>query len=284
MKNEKYSFVKMSGAGNDFIVMDKKLNPSLKLTPEIVRKLCDRRNGIGADGVITINDSVKLDFQMEYFNADGSSGALCGNGARCAIKYAEISGRIRNGNTKFSSNEVLYSGKILDSNKVLLKLNEPVDERLNFTIEAANQLLKVSYIDTGAPHVIIEISDLLNPAVYKPYSSLDEIPVEVIGREIRYLKEFSPKGTNVNFIKIADNKIYIRTYERGVEAETLACGTGSVAAAVISFRKGKLKPPVSLITRGKDELIVDFNYKNLSNLSLIGPVRLTFTGEIPIYT
>ncbi|HVO75529.1 MAG TPA: diaminopimelate epimerase [Ignavibacteriaceae bacterium] len=285
---EKIYFIKMSGAGNDFIVFDRKKNPGLSLNPELIQKFCDRRNGIGADGVIAISDSNEQNFVMDYYNADGSFGALCGNGARCAVKYAEFSGRLNNGTAKFLSNSILYSGKVLGRDDVQVYLNPPSKYKNGFKIKAANQLITACYVDTGAPHVIVKIEDVLKDTknLASSYDNLDEIPVYEIGREIRYLKDFAPEGTNVNFIKIKDGKIHIRTYERGVESETLACGTGAVAAAYTGFVNEKLIPPVYLKTRGGDELIVDFKKEGnkIREVSLTGPAKIIFSGEISLNT
>jgi len=283
---EKISFIKMSGAGNDFVVIDKNTNPAFVLEQNIIQKLCNRRNGVGADGVITISNSAEYDFEMEYFNADGSTGSLCGNGARCAIKFAENSSRIKNKKTHFLSNSVPFTGEVLDENIIKFDFNPPTKLKFNFKIKAGGQLMNACFADTGSPHVVIKIEDVLqNPNDLKSnYSEIDKFPVYQLGREIRYLNEFSPGGTNVNFIKIVDNKIYIRTYERGVEDETLACGTGSTAAAIISHVTDKLESPITLISHGLDELKVDFNIENqkINNLSLTGPAKIIFSGYIYI--
>jgi diaminopimelate epimerase len=283
---EKFSFYKMCGAGNDFILVDKNINPGFVPDKYIIKKICSRRYGIGADGVITVSDSSSYDFIMEYFNADGSTGSLCGNGARCAVKFAGLSGRIKHQITEFLSNGVAYSGNILNENEIRFFFNPPQKLKCNFKIKAFNQLINASYIDTGSPHVVIKIEDVLkNPANPKLfYEDLDNFPVIELGREIRYHKDFEPEGANINFIKLIEGKIHIRTYERGVEDETLACGTGSTAAAVISSSLFNLKPPLSLITRGGEELIVDFEIEGqqIKNLSLTGPALVTFTGEFTL--
>lgn len=278
---QKISFAKMSGAGNDFILIDKYSHHDLVLSNDIIKKLCDRHNGIGADGLITISGSEKYDFDMEYFNADGSTGSLCGNGARCAISFA--SGRLGiNNKVSFLSNGVTYSGEII-GDQILFYFNEPRNMKTNFKVKAAGQLINAHYIDTGSPHIVINISEIAkdssNPA--DCYVNIDDVPVYSLGREIRYLSEFSPNGTNVNFIDPDEGKLFIRTYERGVENETLSCGTGSAASAIISFLNGEVKPPVTLITRGRDELIVNFKFedKKIKELSLTGPVKTSFTGE-----
>ncbi len=283
---EKISFKKMSGAGNDFIVIDKNINPAFSLDSKLIQKLCDRRNGVGADGVITISNSKAYDFEMEYFNADGSTGSLCGNGARCAIKFADSSRRIKSGRTQFLSNSVQYTGEVLTEDIIKFDFNPPAKLKYNFKVKAGGQLINACYADTGSPHVVIKINDVLKNIHDQKsgYENIDGFPVFNLGREIRNLKEFSPAGTNVNFIKIVDKRIYIRTYERGVEDETLACGTGSTAAAIISYVTDKLEAPISLITRGGDELLVDFKVENqkIKNLSLTGPAKIIFSGEVLI--
>lgn len=283
---KKISFYKMSGAGNDFIVIDKNINSGFVPDQNIVQKICNRRYGVGADGVITVADSNSYDFDMQYFNADGSTGSLCGNGARCAIKFADLSGRIKHGTAKFLSNGVAYTGMVLNETQIKFFFNPPQKLKYNFKVKAFNQLINACYVDTGSPHVVIKIDDvLINPANPKLfYEDLNNFPVFELGREIRYHKDFAPEGANINFIKLVEGKIHIRTYERGVEDETLACGTGSTAAAVIGSSLFNLNPPVSLITRGGDELIVNFKTENqnIKDLSLTGPALVTFTGEFTI--
>jgi len=281
---KKISFIKMSGAGNDFIVINKDNYPELGFNNLAVKKLCDRRNGIGADGLITIAGSDdQYDFIMNYYNSDGSTGSLCGNGARCAVRFANYSGVAQNKSVKFLSNNVEYSGSILSEDLTLVNFNPPAIMNLNLNIQAAGQSVKCSFIDTGSPHVVINIGDVLADPADKNsfYNDLNSFPVLQIGREIRYLHDFSPGGTNVNFIKVQDKKVFIRTYERGVENETLSCGTGSVAAALVSKFLYDLNLPVSLSTRGGDYLTVDFKSEghDISGLSLSGPAKITFTGE-----
>lgn len=281
-----YYFTKLSGAGNDFILFDSKLNPDLDVNPLFISKICDRRNGIGADGVILFNDSHDLDFTMKYFNADGSTGSLCANGARCSLHYAYKTNRIGNNNVLFLSNGIQYHGKVLKEELIQFFLNEPENLKTNFKIKAAGQLIAASFINTGSPHVVIKISDVLKVPnqIHSNTFSIDDFPVYEIGKEIRYSKDFAPQGTNVNFIELSGDVIKIRSYERGVENETLACGTGSVASAIISFIQDKLQPPVKLIAKSGDELIVDFKVEDnrFMNLALTGPAKIIFKGEITI--
>jgi diaminopimelate epimerase len=279
---QKISFAKMSGAGNDFILIDKNTYHNLILSDDSIQRLCDRHNGIGADGIITVSDSRDYDFVMEYFNADGSTGSLCGNGARCAMNFAASRSNLSN-KVRFLSNGVEYTGEILSDQKTRFYFNPPENLKMNIKFKAAGQLISADYIDTGSPHVVIDINKIAKDAS-KPslcYDDINEVPVYAIGKEIRYLPEFAPVGTNVNFINVRDEKLHIRTYERGVENETLSCGTGSAASALISFFKDELSPPVTLLTYGGDELIVDFKFEDekIKELSLTGPVKTSFIGE-----
>lgn len=273
----------MSGAGNDFVVIDRGLNPGLVLNPAMVKMLCDRRNGIGADGVITIDDSNDYDFLMEYYNADGTTGSLCGNGARCAVKFAGNSGRIKEGKTRFLSNGSEYHGEVLGPDVVKFYFGVPCNLKLNLELNAGGRKINGAFVDTGSPHVVIDISGILKDPGQpgSNYRDINDVPVFELGREIRNLPEFAPGGTNVNFFSFEKGRIYIRTFERGVEDETLACGTGNAAAALILNRVKNIPPPVKLITRGGDELTVDFSAgkEEINDLTLTGPVKVVFTGE-----
>jgi len=278
----KINFSKLSGAGNDFIVIDGDEEKSLEVNPALIKKLCHRRNGIGADGLIIVKKIDDADFTMHYFNADGSTGSLCGNGARCAIKFAHLTGKFSSSQTRFISNGEMFSGEVVNSEIVKFYLNPSKKIKFNFKIKIFGQLINACYADTGSPHVVIKICDVLEDvSQHKSFYTLEEFPVLELGKAIRYHNDFMPSGTNVNFIEIKENEIFIRTYERGVEDETLACGTGSTAAAIVASVTDNLKPPIKLITRGGDMLSVDFKYEknNFYNLSLTGPAKVIFTGS-----
>jgi len=275
----------MSGAGNDFIVIDKSLNSGISLSNGLITRLCDRRNGIGADGVILISNSNGYDFAMDYYNADGSTGTLCGNGARCSILFANNSGKLNGKKIRFLSNDIVYSGELLENGLIKFNLNQPGEIRKEINVKSMGRNIPASYIHTGSPHVVISFNDLLGKLNDKiSEKSFDKFPVVQIGREIRNLSGFAPGGTNVNFTNIINNEVHIRTYERGVEDETLACGTGSVAAAIISHLKFNFQSPVTLITRGREKLIVNFSVENgkFDDLSLTGPAKEIYKGEISI--
>lgn len=280
---KKYSFVKMNGAGNDFIVFNKDEVIDLQFAASLIKKLCDRRFGIGADGVITVAKSETYDFEMEYFNADGTTGTLCGNGARCAIQFAEKFNISKGKSVKFLSNGVNFSGKVLDDGFIRFNLNSPDSLKENFFINVSGAEVNTNFINTGSPHVVFFLDD---PTIRKSnlsseFISIDDFPVYSFGKEVRYLNTFAPAGTNVNFLEIRNSEIYIRTYERGVEDETLACGTGSVASAIITFLQKQIPPPLTLVTRGGDKLIVDFSTEGtiIKNVSLTGPAKINFSGE-----
>lgn len=281
---EKISFVKMSGAGNDFIVIDSDSFPNLKnvLSQTVINKLCNRRFGIGADGLILVENSNDSDFQMNYFNADGSEGTLCGNGARCAIRFAEFSGRIKNIKTEFYSGSERFSGEIVDNKNITFYLNEPSNVTTDLLLKIDNENFNVMFADTGSPHVVININSSKEFLSKKyNYNSITDFPVLEFGKLIRDNEKFSPEGTNVNFIQIKNDEILIRTYERGVEDETLACGTGSVASAILSHKIYRLNPPVKLSTAGGEKLIVNFSFSEngYKNLSLTGIAEIIFSGE-----
>ncbi len=276
----------MNGAGNDFIVIDKTKNKTVSFTKTNIINLCNRRKGIGADGVIMLSSSKSSNFLMEYFNSDGSSGSLCGNGARCAIQYASDSDKFKNAKAIFNANDEIFSGEVLKNGLVRFDLKSPTRVKLNFRIKASSQLIKSNFADTGSPHVVIEIEDVLaHPKdLNSRYRNIENFPVSEIGREIRYHKDFLPSGANVNFIQVKNDTLHIRTYERGVENETLACGTGSVAAAIIASVIKNLKSPIKIITKGNDELVVEFQRigERFEKVALSGPVKTVFSGEFDL--
>ncbi|MBN1638489.1 MAG: diaminopimelate epimerase [Ignavibacteriales bacterium] len=275
---KKIIFTKLNGAGNDFILLDERLNSKLEIKPKIIKKLCQRRTSIGADGVLVISALAGYDFELKYYNADGYEGSLCGNGSRCAIHYANTSGRLKDNKTKFLCSGVEYSGEIIGDELVKFNLNKPNEIKQNIEVNIDNKKFICDFIDNGSPHLIVNYDRLKFNDDFNKFSAIE------VGKKFRYADYFKPKGTNVNFVKLEGDKILLRTYERGVEDETYACGTGSVASAMISYLKYNLQPPVKVITKNGNELLVDFKYVGniFLAVSLTGPAKIDFEGQIII--
>jgi diaminopimelate epimerase len=261
----------MSGAGNDFILIDNRAG-DIHLDRGQIAHLCNRHRGIGADGILLIEKAANhADFRMRYFNADGGEAEMCGNGARCfarfANKVAEAGDKI-----SFETPAGVISAELVDD-LVTLQMTEPSDLRLDIKLPVANENKSVHFINSGVPHVVILVS------------RIDDVDVRREGSATRYHKMFSPRGANVNFIeKRGLKKIAVRTYERGVEDETLACGTGIVASALIFAATENTNGPIAVIARGGDELSVGFEKtgNQFRHVTLTGPAEFIFEGTIEI--
>ena len=264
-------FTKMNGAGNDFILFDNR-TADIDLDRNQIAHLCDRHRGIGADGILLLEKpTYRADFRMRYFNANGGEAEMCGNGARCFARFANKVGG-QQGKISFETPAGVISAE-LKGGLVTLRMTEPTDLRLNVDLSMAAENRTVHFINSGVPHVVI------------PVAKIDNADVRGEGAAIRYHKVFSPNGTNVNFIeKLGPNKIAIRTYERGVENETLACGTGIVASALIFAASENCEGPVTVLARGGDELQVSFEktQDRFRNVTLTGPAEFVFEGTIEI--
>jgi diaminopimelate epimerase len=264
-------FAKMNGAGNDFILIDNRAG-DIHLGRAQITFLCDRHRGIGADGILLLEKpGNRADFRMRYFNADGGEAEMCGNGARCFARFANKVAAAKK-EISFETQAGVISAE-LKGDLVTLQMTDPTDLRLNVTLSVAAKFKDVHFTNSGVPHVVI------------PVATVDHVDVPGDGAAIRYDKLFSPGGTNVNFIeKRGPDKIAIRTYERGVEDETLACGTGIVASALIFAAIENCQGPVTVLARGGDELQVDFDKSDgvFRNVTLTGPAEFAFEGEIEI--
>jgi diaminopimelate epimerase len=264
-------FTKMNGAGNDFILLDNRAG-DIHLDRSQIARLCDRHRGIGADGILLIEKaSNRADFRMRYFNADGGEAEMCGNGARCFARFTNKIARAQGKISVETPAGVIAADLVGDL--VTLQMTEPTDLRLNIKLPVTDENKIVHFINSGVPHVVI------------PLPQIDDIDVRREGSAIRRHKMFSPKGANVNFIqKRGANKIAVRTYERGVEDETLACGTGVVASALIFAAIEKVNGPITVIARGGDELQVGFEKRNnqFRDVTLTGPAEFVFEGTIEI--
>ena len=254
----KLSFHKFDGAGNDFVVVDNR-DGSFRLGTDEIARLCHRRFGVGADGLMTLDAaSDGFDFEMRYYNSDGRLGSMCGNGGRCIAAFAHVLGLGRE--LRFEAFDGLHDATIQlwDTDRRLGIVNlgmRPV------AADSVRRCLDGWFLDTGSPHYVQRVDDL------------EHFDVVGEGRSIRHLADHFPEGTNVDFIEdLPDGRLMVRTYERGVEDETWACGTGVTAAAIVSGNR-------SLVTRGGD-FRVSFNPTGsaYNNIRLIGPVSLNYTG------
>jgi diaminopimelate epimerase len=266
----KIPFMKMSGSGNDFILIDHR-EPFLKEEglKDLVRKVCQRRISVGADGLILIERSQKADFKWRFYNADGSEAEMCGNGGRCVARFAYLKG-IAGPSLKFETLAGILSARV-DGKRVKLQMTKPFGLNLDETLLIDGKKQAFSSINTGVPHAVLFVEDL---------EGVDIVP---IGRAIRFHSHFSPNGTNVNFIRLEKgSQLSIRTYERGVEDETLACGTGAVASALIAAFKGFVKSPVSMKTRGGEVLTVHFDIeaKEVKKVFFEGDVHIIYEAEM----
>jgi diaminopimelate epimerase len=261
----------MQGSGNDFIVIDNRQSIFPRENrPELVAKLCRRATGIGADGLILIENDPYADFLWQFYNADGSEAEMCGNGGRCAARFAYLN--------RITSVEMVFTtlaGSIraqVDHDKVKLEMPRPFGLRRQLTLDGAGSSEKVDFINTGVPHAVIKVS-----------GELDAVDIDGRGARIRYHQEFAPAGTNVNFFVVNDEHcLSIRTYERGVEGETLACGTGSVAAALMAAAAGQVTSPTKVITRSGESLTIYYKKENetFTEVFLEGGAVIVYRGVI----
>ena len=270
-------FTKMTGAGNDFVLIDN-MNRTLPIDwPTFAPVACNRRYGIGADGLLVLEPSSQASFTMRYFNADGSEGGMCGNGGRCAAQYFMRTEALKD--VRFEALNYIYSARQL-GDRVELKMKDPSGLNSNVLIDVLGERVRVHWIDTGAPHAILFKDELTETSL----RMLNASGMNEIGKIIRYHPAFSPGGTNVDLVEVnGDGSISMRTYERGVEDETLACGTGAVAcSAIVALLKGAI-PPVSVQTRSNEILKVNFTLRGdrVSGVTLEGSARPVFSGQFP---
>lgn len=276
-------FTKMSGTGNDFIIVD---NRELRIAKGemagLAKRLCHRQFSVGADGMIFIENTAGADFRWQFYNGDGSEAEMCGNGARCAARYAFTKG-IAKKHMRFATLAGLIEAEMVGHN-VKIRLTQPTNIVLGRSIEIDGEERQIHSINTGVPHAVHFVSDNA------------ETPVKKWGRLIRHHRLFEPAGTNVNFVQLPENELHVRTYERGVEDETLACGTGAVASALIAALHGHVTSPVKVRTTGGDELRIHFTLLDLgedpessaalrheqriAEVFLEGPASLVYEGEL----
>jgi diaminopimelate epimerase len=262
--------MKMSGSGNDFILIDhRKPLLDVRLMKKFVQKVCRRRTSVGADGIIFIERSKKADFKWRFFNADGSEAEMCGNGGRCAARFAFLKG-IAGSSLTFEALAGILSAQV-NGRCVKLEMTKPYGLRLDEKISVEGEKLTISSINTGVPHGVLFL---------EKFKGVDVVSM---GRVIRNHPHFAPKGTNANFVRVENkSRLSVRTYERGVEDETLACGTGAVASALIAAYKGLVKSPVSIKTSGGEMLTVHFEIEagEVRKVFFEGDVHIIYEGEM----
>lgn len=263
------SFVKYAAAGNDFIVTDNR-GGFVKNGASAAKKLCDRKFGVGADGLLLLESSRKADVRMRIFNPDGSQADMCGNGVRCLAHFAVDLGAAESRLLIETGAGLIHAD--VRGMTVKAKLTEPKDLRADVDVRINGKTERVQFINTGVPHAVI-----VEPA-------LEKADVSGRGRAVRYHQAFAPYGTNVNFVRVGLKQIEVRTYERGVEGETLACGTGSTASALVAARMKGLRSPVNVKTTGGEMLKVYFrrNGENFEEVYLEGPVKKIFEGSVSL--
>jgi diaminopimelate epimerase len=280
-------FTKAEGAQNDFVIVGGSENDlNTRERSQFSQQVCHRRKGVGADGTIFIVPSETHDFTMEFYNPDGSFGSMCGNGGRCAALYAQRKG-IAGTVMRFETLGKSYRAEVR-GNDVKLFFPPPEIIESPLCLQFGDQQLAGHFVDTGAPHLVILLDE--NVAVLP--GALDDLDVQGIGRALRMHQRFQPAGTNVNFIGASPSgEIHIRTFEKGVETETEACGTGNLASALVLNLIRKLAPPIRLRTHGGDILSAGFDLPETpysgnpsayfsKGLFLAGPAHLVFEGEI----
>ena len=265
-------FYKMNGAGNDFIVIDN-LELDINLSKEEIEALCDRHRGIGADGLLAVEPAEgDADYKFRYYNADGGEAEMCGNGARCFGRFtAHLTSEVKERVT-FETIAGVLSAEMVGED-VKIEMSDPFDLELKTECEIEG-IGEVDFVNTGVPHAVVKTE------------AIEKVDVVKYGAEIRYHERFTPNGTNVNFYSIVDeNHIAIRTYERGVEGETLACGTGMCACALMHHLSTGAASPISVDVAGGDTLEIGFKKQEdgtFTDVTLSGPADFVFEGDVQL--
>jgi diaminopimelate epimerase len=260
-------FVKMHGAANDFVVVDHR-QPLLPEPPdEVIRRLCDRRRGVGADGVLLLERDPELDFAMRYYNADGAAAEYCGNGARCLARFALEHGLGHGGLVRFRSAAGVQEACRAAGNEIELHFGRVAPPGDAETLDAVGRSFTGRRVRVGVPHFVTAVA------------AVEPVPVAVWGEALRRHPRFAPAGTNVDFVaRIGPGAVAMRTFERGVEAETLACGSGAIASALCVAQEGE-RSPVRILTAGGDALVVSFAAVGSDlDVRLTGPAEVAFRG------
>jgi len=260
-------FWKMSGAGNDFILIDNR-DGQIAANDQagFAKAVCRRQLSVGADGLILIENSATADFCWRFYNADGSAAEMCGNGARCAARFAFLNG-ITGASMRFETIAGTIAATV-EGDRAKVNMTEPKDLEIDMTVDLDGRPLTVSRVNTGVPHAVVPVDDL------------EAVDIKGLGRRLRFHPAFGPAGTNVNFVHRQERLLSVRTYERGVEDETLACGTGCTAVAIVAAAKWGLTSPVSLTVRSGSRLRIFFTATDGSFRDVVmeGDARIIYKG------
>ena len=264
------SFTKMHGAGNDFIIVDNRSKTFPSKAIEWMQRIGTRKTGIGCDGFVLIERPKEVgNFRMRFFNPDGHEAEMCGNGARCVARFA-FDRDIAPARMSFETVAGLIKAEVLEDGQVCIALPPPSRWDEDLVIPEIMGDVKGHWITSGVPHLVFPVDDL------------KRFEVVLKGRKLRWHKLFQPAGTNADFFAVEDDGVLgIRTYERGVENETLACGTGMIATALCAYRMGVVRPPVTLRCAGGDRLVVDFSMNKITEVKLTGPAVYVYEGSLP---
>ena len=279
MAERRISFFKMTGSGNDFIIIDNRsLGMSVEDGRELARLACRRKVSAGADGLILIENDPEVDFQWRFFNADGSEAEMCGNGSRCAARFVYLTGIVHKEKVSFRTLAGIIEAEI-NGERVKVHMTQPhgLETDIRLPLEEGEPL-RLHYINTGVPHVVLFV---------EKEPELADLDVFNLGRTLRFHPRFQPAGSNADFAFVHDaHNLSIRTYERGVEAETLACGTGAIASALVAAAKGFVASPVQVKPRSGENLIIHFDTISrdggvgFSDVCLEGDAKVVYDGHL----
>ena len=266
-------FTKMNGAGNDFVVLDNR-SRQFSLDGKTIARLCDRHRGVGADGLLAVEPAEgQADFRMRYYNADGGEAEMCGNGARCFARYSARLMPEKPASLSFETQAGVIVAKP-EGDRVSLDMGRPTDHRAPQVFDLGGASHEIHFLNPGVPHAVVFVENV------------EKVDVQNLGRTIRRHEAFAPKGTNANFAQALDqNHLVLRTYERGVEGETLACGTGVCATALLHALAAGAASPVHVTVRGGDTMRVDFTKDadgSFATAKLTGPADFVFDGVISL--
>jgi len=275
-KGQKIHFHKMTGAGNDFIFIDNRNGVvDANHCQDFVRSVCSRKLSVGADGMMLVENDPEVDFKWRFFNADGSEAEMCGNGARCAVRFAYLTGIVDQKKMAFRTLAGVIQGEILGS-RVKVQMTDPHSLELDLHLEDDAHAFDFDFIDTGVPHAVCFVKD---------ENEMKAADVNSWGRTFRFHPHFQPAGSNINFACVLDaHQMIVRTYERGVEGETLACGTGVIASVLTAAVRDRVVSPVEVKTQGGEFLTIHFegnsNRNRFKNVLMEGEARVVYEADL----